>query len=111
MASGVGLIPEQAWELADLPRSPFGTDPTKASIGFANGEPAGSAAALTWSAAGFVRLMLIIGSGDPLDRPDYTYDRYVKRTRDHGPDRDGARRPLAGHRLDHGRRTSPPATR
>ena len=26
-ASGVGLIPEQAWELDDLARSPFGTDP------------------------------------------------------------------------------------
>ena len=26
-ALGVGLIPEQAWELADLARSPFGTDP------------------------------------------------------------------------------------
>ena len=34
MGSGVGLIPEQAWEVADLPRSPFGTDPTIASIGF-----------------------------------------------------------------------------
>jgi glucan 1,4-alpha-glucosidase len=80
MGYGVGLIPEQAWELADLPRSPFGTDPTIASIGFQNGESAGSAAALTWSAAQFVRLMLIVGSGKPLDRPDYTYDRYVKRT-------------------------------
>jgi glucan 1,4-alpha-glucosidase len=80
MGHGVGLIPEQTWELPDRPRSPFGTDPTVASIGFRNGEAAGSAAALTWSAAQFVRLMLIIGSGDPLDRPDYTYDRYVKRT-------------------------------
>jgi hypothetical protein len=80
MGYGVGLIPEQAWELGDLARSPFGTAPAVASIGFRNGEAAGSAAALTWSAAQFVRLMLIIGSGDPLDRPDYTYDRYVKRT-------------------------------
>ena len=44
MARGVGLIPEQAWELPDLPASPFGTDPTQASIGFQNGKPAGSAA-------------------------------------------------------------------
>jgi glucan 1,4-alpha-glucosidase len=80
MGWGVGLIPEQAWELPDLPRSPFGTDPTTASIGFQNGEAAGSAAALTWSAAQFVRLMLIIGAGEPLDRPDYTYDRYVRHT-------------------------------
>ena len=33
-ASGVGLIPEQDWELPDLAASPFGTDPTLASIGF-----------------------------------------------------------------------------
>jgi glucoamylase len=37
MGSGVGLIPEQAWERPDLARSPFGTDPTIASIGFVNG--------------------------------------------------------------------------
>ncbi|MDA0162160.1 glycoside hydrolase family 15 protein [Solirubrobacter ginsenosidimutans] len=80
MGSGVGLIPEQTWDAAPIPRSPFGTDPTTASIGFVNGGPAGSAAALTWSAAQFVRLMLIIGSGDALDTPDYTVDRYVKHT-------------------------------
>jgi glucoamylase len=80
MGSGVGLIPEQTWELPDIPRSPFGTDPAVASIGFRNGEPAGSAAALTWAAAGFVRLMLDIGAGQELDRPTYTTDRYVKRT-------------------------------
>ena len=28
-ASGVGLIPEQDWELPDLAASPFGTDPTR----------------------------------------------------------------------------------
>ena len=56
MSSGVGLIPEQAWDLPDLAASPFGTDPTTASIGFRNGKPAGSASALTWSAGQFVRL-------------------------------------------------------
>ena len=80
MASGVGLIAEQAWELPDLARSPFGSDPTTASIGFQNGKPAGSASALTWSAAGFVRLMLNLGAGDELDQPAYTVDRYVKHT-------------------------------
>jgi glucoamylase len=80
MASGVGLIPEQAWELPDLARSPFGTDPTVASIGFQNGESVGSASALTWSAAGFVRLTLNLGADDELDKPAYTVDRYVKRT-------------------------------
>ena len=55
-ASGVGLIPEQNWTGAALPASPFGTDPTLASIGFTNGGAAGSASPLTWSAASFVRL-------------------------------------------------------
>jgi glucoamylase len=80
MASGVGLIPEQAWELPDLDRSPFGSDPTTASIGFENGEPAGSASALTWSAGQFVRLMLDLSAGRILDRPRYTRRRYVERT-------------------------------
>ena len=40
-ASGVGLIPEQDWELPDLAASPFGTDPTLASIGFVNGGAGG----------------------------------------------------------------------
>ena len=56
-ASGVGLIPEQDWELPNLAPSPYGTDPTVASIGFQNGQPAGSAAPLTWSAGVYVRLM------------------------------------------------------
>lgn len=32
-ASGVGLIPEQAWENADLPPSPYGTPPERAGPG------------------------------------------------------------------------------
>ena len=77
---GRGLIPEQAWELPDLARSPFGSDPTLASIGFENGKPAGSASALTWSAGQFVRLMLDVSAGRVLDRPRYTLRRYVRRT-------------------------------
>ena len=79
-ASGVGLIPEQAWEVPDLARSPFGTDPTTASIGFENGKAAGSASALTWSAGQFVRLMRDVSAGRVLDRPRYTTRRYVKNT-------------------------------
>ena len=77
-ASGVGLIPEQNWELADLPPSPFGTDPTVASIGFRNGGPAGSAAPLTWSAAAFVRLAGDLDEGRNVVLPEATYQRYVK---------------------------------
>jgi glucoamylase len=77
-ASGVGLIPEQNWELADLPPSPFGTDPTVASIGFKHGGPAGSAAPLTWSAASFVRLAGDLEEGRNVVLPEATYQRYVK---------------------------------
>jgi len=77
--SGVGLIPEQNWELPDLPASPFGTDPTVASIGFASGGPAGSAAPLTWSAASFVRLARDLATGRNVVLPRVTHSRYVAR--------------------------------
>ena len=80
MSSGVGLIPEQAWDLLDLPASPFGSDPTTASIGFRNGKADGSASALTWSAGQFVRLTLDTAAGSILDRPQYTVDRYIRHT-------------------------------
>ena len=76
-ASGVGLIPEQDWESANLAASPYGTDPTVASIGFQDGKPAGSAAPLTWSAASFVRLAADIRAGRLLDQPANTTARYV----------------------------------
>ena len=76
-ASGVGLIPEQDWELPNLAASPYGTDPTVASIGFQDGGPAGSAAPLTWSAASFVRLSADIGAGRVLDQPANTTARYI----------------------------------
>jgi len=76
-ASGVGLIPEQVWEGPDLPASPFGIDPTIASIGFRNGHPAGSAAPLTWSAGQYVRLMRDMAAGKILEQPAGTVNRYV----------------------------------
>ena len=76
-ASGIGLIPEQDWELPDLAASPFGTDPTLASIGFQNGRPAGSAAPLTWSAGVYVRLMLDLTANSLLEQPAATFNRYV----------------------------------
>jgi glucan 1,4-alpha-glucosidase len=79
-AAGVGLIPEQDWELPDLPPSPFGSDPTIASIGFANGEPAGSANPLTWSAASYVRLLGDVVAGRVVEQPAATFSRYVQRT-------------------------------
>ncbi|HET8842577.1 MAG TPA: glucodextranase DOMON-like domain-containing protein, partial [Ktedonobacteraceae bacterium] len=76
-ASGVGLIPEQDWESADLAASPYGTDPTTASIGFSNGKAAGSASPLTWSAAQYMRLLLDIQAGRTLEQPAATYQRYI----------------------------------
>src|SRR4051812_38791947 len=79
-ASGVGLIPEQDWEFPDLAPSPFGTDPTVASIGFENGRAAGSASPLTWSAASFVRLAGDLDAGKNVALPKARHERSVKPT-------------------------------
>ena len=78
--SGVGLIPEQAWENPDLAASPYGTDPQCASIGFQNGKAVGSASPLTWSAAQFVRLARDLAAGRVTERPRDTVARYLDRT-------------------------------
>ncbi|HEX5115602.1 MAG TPA: glucodextranase DOMON-like domain-containing protein [Pseudonocardiaceae bacterium] len=77
-SSGVGLVPEQAWEDPDLPASPFGSDPTTASIGFTDGGAAGSASPLSWAQGQEVRLISDLGSGRIGERPDITTDRYVR---------------------------------
>lgn len=77
-ASGVGLVPEQAWENPDLPASPYGTDPTVASIGFVNGKAAGSASPLTWGQAQELRLLVDLGAGRITDQPSIVADRYVR---------------------------------
>jgi glucoamylase len=84
-ASGVGLLPEQVWELPNLAASSYGTDPTVASIGFVNGKPAGSAAPLTWSSASYVRLLADIRAGRLQDTPSVTTNRYVTHTQGQTP--------------------------
>jgi len=79
-ASGVGLIPEQAWEDADLSASPSGTPPECASIGFTNGQAAGSASPLTWSAAQFTRLAAALRAGRITEQPPDTVARYLAHT-------------------------------
>lgn len=79
-ASGVGLIPEQVWENADLAASLWGTPPECASIGFVNGKAAGSASPLTWSAASYVRLVADLGAGRITEQPPDTTRRYLTRT-------------------------------
>src|ERR1019366_3689395 len=84
-ASGVGLIPEQVWELPNVAASPYGTDPTVASIGFVNGKSAGSAAPLTWSSASYVRLLADIQAGHLVDTPAVTTTRYVSHAQGQTP--------------------------
>jgi glucoamylase len=79
-SSGVGLVPEQDWELPNLAASPYGTDPTLASIGFVNGGAAGSASPLTWGAASFVRLAADLATGRNVVLPAVTHTRYVAHT-------------------------------
>ena len=76
-SSGVGLVPEQAWEDPNLAASPFGSDPATASIGFTDGQAAGSASPLTWAQAQEVRLILSLGAGRNVDTPAVTTARYV----------------------------------
>jgi glucoamylase len=80
-SSGVGLVPEQAWENPDLPASPYGSDPATASIGFTDGKAAGSASPLTWAQAQELRLILALATGRNLETPQFTTRRYVA----HGP--------------------------
>jgi glucoamylase len=76
-ASGEGLVPEQVWEDPDLPASPYGADPTTASIGFRDGHAAGSASPLTWAQAQELRLITDLGAHRVVDRPTITTKRYV----------------------------------
>ena len=76
-SSGVGLVPEQAWENPDLPASPFGSDPATASIGFTDGKAAGSASPLTWAQAQEARLIVSLGTGRNVDTPAITTARYT----------------------------------
>ena len=77
MTSGQGLEPEQVWENPNLAPSPFGTDPTTASIGFINGKPVGSASPLTWAQATVARLTIDLGAGRTVETPAIVSDRYV----------------------------------
>jgi glucoamylase len=60
-----------------LPASPFGSDPTTASIGFTNGHPVGSASPLTWAQATYARLAIDLGAGRNVETPGIVTDRYV----------------------------------
>jgi glucoamylase len=78
MTGGLGYVPEQVWENPNTPASPFGADPTTASIGFRNGKPAGSASPLIWGQAQYLRLVLDLKAGTLLDQPGITRARYLR---------------------------------
>ncbi len=78
MTWGLGYVPEQVWEDPNVPASPFGSDPTTASIGFTNGQAAGSAAPLIWGQAQYVRLVRDLQTGSLLDQPAITRARYLR---------------------------------
>ena len=114
------MIPEQDWEDPGVPASPYGSDPTTASIGFTDGKGTGSAGEITWAEAQFVRLTRDIGTGTLIDQPSIVRNRYVTRgaptkapltitaparRRDrhyahHDRDGDGRTGGEGGHRLD-----------
>jgi glucoamylase len=77
MAWGIGTVPEQVWEDPDVPASPYGSNPGTLSIGFRNGEAAGSADPLIWAQAQYVRLVRDLGTGGLLDQPSITHTRYI----------------------------------
>ena len=85
MNSGPGLVPEQVWDRADVPASPFGTDPATASIGFVNGQADGSASPLTWGSASQVRLTADLAAGFSLEQPAEVRDRYVSHSQGSTP--------------------------
>ena len=76
-ASGVGLVPEQVWNYADVPASPQASDPATASIGFTDGQADGSAAPLTWAQAQLLRLISDQAAGRLLEQPSIVAARYL----------------------------------
>ena len=92
-ANAGGMLPEQVWFLDDLPEK-----------GLKKGGPAGSAMPLCWAHAEYLNLCRSAADGQPFDRVDPAFDRYVtdKRrdaaaeiwTRNHPVDRTPAGRPL-----------------
>jgi glucoamylase len=76
-ASGVGLVPEQVWNYPDVPASPYGSDPSTASIGFSDGQADGSAAPLTWAQAQLLRLIADMSAGSLVEQPSIVAGRYT----------------------------------
>ncbi|MDH6147937.1 MULTISPECIES: glycoside hydrolase family 15 protein [Paraburkholderia] len=63
-----GLLPEQVWDLPDLPNTPFVT-----------GGPTGSATPLAWAHAEYIKLVRSASDGHVFDRLDVVAGRYQPR--------------------------------
>jgi glucoamylase len=69
MSGPLGLISEQVWDGAPVPR-----------YGLAPGKPSGSAMPLVWAHAEFVKLACSLRAGYPVDRPSALWLRYGGKT-------------------------------
>ena len=65
------------WANRYTPGGGFGADPTTGSIGFTNGQAAGSATPLIWGQAQYLRLVLDLKAGAVLDQPRIVRQRYL----------------------------------
>ena len=70
-ASGCGLLPEQVWDLPDIPEKFLFL-----------GKPTGAAMPLCWAHAEYVKLLRSVADGRVFDRPQSVADRYLGARRD-----------------------------
>ncbi|HUW98659.1 MAG TPA: glycoside hydrolase family 15 protein [Acidiferrobacter sp.] len=61
-----GMLPEQVWDSAPIPER-----------GLHPGQPSGSAMPLVWAHSEFIKLVLSISQGAPIDRPKAAWRRYA----------------------------------
>ena len=80
-SSGVGLVPEQAWEDPDLAASPVRKRPDDRVDRLHRRQGRGSASPLTWAQAQELRLILSIGAGRTLETPAGDHAALRRRTR------------------------------
>ncbi|MGB5579960.1 MAG: glycoside hydrolase family 15 protein [Woeseia sp.] len=67
MSGANGMLPEQVWDAAAIPKR-----------NLVPGKPTGSAMPLAWSHAEFVKLLVAIPQGRPVDCPRVVFERYQK---------------------------------
>ena len=63
-----GMIPEQVWDSADIPKHRL-----------ANGHPSGSGMPLVWAHSEYLKLIRSLDDGVVFDTPPQTVERYIKK--------------------------------